>query len=126
MRADISEYEKVENLGKQFCEGVKTGNVEILKKIFHDEASMYGMLSEKETQFGPIKNLYDVVEKTGKCEKYAARVDVLCVDRTSAIVRVIEDGWNDYKFTDYLNCLKINGEWKVVAKVYDVLEAPKK
>ena len=38
-----------------------------------------------------------------------------------AVVQVIEDNWHGYKFTDILNLNKINGEWKIVAKVYDTL-----
>ena len=36
-------------------------------------------------------------------------------------IEVIEDNWHGYKFTDILNLNKINGEWKIVAKVYDKL-----
>ena len=55
---------------------------------------------------------------------YVARIDVLTVERTIAAVRVIEDNWHGYKFTDLLVLNKINGEWKIVSKVYDTL--PKK
>ena len=37
------------------------------------------------------------------------------------LVQVIEDNWHGYKFTDILNLNKINGEWKIVAKIYDTL-----
>jgi len=54
-------------------------------------------------------------------EDYIARVDVLNIEKTVAVVRVIEDNWHGYKFTDFLIMNKINGEWKIVAKVYDTL-----
>ena len=43
------------------------------------------------------------------------------LEKTIAVVQVIEDNWHGYKFTDILNLNKINGEWKIVAKVYDTL-----
>ncbi len=35
-------------------------------------------------------------------EDYIARVDVLNIEKTVAVVRVIEDNWHGYKFTDFL------------------------
>ena len=37
-----------------------------------------------------------------------------------AVVRVLEEGWGGrIDFTDYLLLLKIDGEWKCVAKAYN-------
>lgn len=52
---------------------------------------------------------------------YLARIDVISLEKTIATVRVIEDNWHGYKFTDFLIMNKIKGEWKIVAKVYDTV-----
>ena len=40
--------------------------------------------------------------------------------RQLAVVRVLEEGWgNRIDFTDVLLLLKMNGEWKCVAKAYN-------
>ena len=58
----------------------------------------------------------------GACgDDYVARVDVITLEKTIAAVRVIAGNWYGYKFTDLLIMNKINGEWKIVAKVYDTL-----
>ena len=42
------------------------------------------------------------------------------VEETLAIVRVLEEKWDDrIDFTDYLLLMKIEGEWKCVAKAYN-------
>ncbi|MCM1010326.1 MAG: nuclear transport factor 2 family protein [Fusobacterium sp.] len=122
MRDDIKEFNAVENVAKKFIEAVKTGNPEIVRPYFYEKAVFFGQLNEKEYQSGPISQFYEVLKEYGACgDNYIARVDVLSLEKTIAVVRVIEDNWHGYKFTDILNLNKINGEWKIVAKVYDTL-----
>ena len=83
---------------------------------------MFGRLDKDTTQEGSITNLYEGVDKVGKCgDDYVARVDILALEKSVAIVRIIEDNWGGYKFTDFLTLWKRDGEWKVVAKAYDTL-----
>ncbi len=42
------------------------------------------------------------------------------LEETLAVVRVLEEGWGgSIDFTDVLLLLKIDGEWKCVAKAYN-------
>ena len=42
------------------------------------------------------------------------------VEETMAVIRVLEEGWgNRIDFTDVLLLLKMNDEWKCVAKAYN-------
>lgn len=126
MRDDIKEYNAVENLGRKFVEAVRTGNAEIIKPHFYEKAVFFGQLNEIEYQSGAISQFYDVLKEYGPVgSDYIARVDVLSVEKTIATVRVIEDNWHGYKFTDLLIMNKIQGEWKIVAKVYDTLSQDK-
>ena len=126
MRADFSEYEKVEAVARKFIEGVKNGKSDILKGIFHEKAVIFGRLNKDTTQEGSITSLYNGVDKVGPCGKdYVARVDILALEKSVAIVKVVEDNWNGYKFTDFLTLWKKDGEWKVVAKAYDTLNCQK-
>ena len=53
-------------------------------------------------------------------ENFKTRIDVLELEETLAVVRVLEEGWGDkIDFTDVLLLLKIDGEWKCVAKAYN-------
>ena len=122
MREQIEEFNAVENLARKFIEAVKNGNSEIVKPYFYEKASFFGQLNEKEYQSGSIQGFYETIDKMGSCgEDYTARVDVITLEKTIAVVRVIEDNWHGYKFTDLLIMNKIKGNWKIVAKVYDTL-----
>ncbi|MDE6804713.1 MAG: nuclear transport factor 2 family protein, partial [Muribaculaceae bacterium] len=62
----------------------------------------------------------DSVDTVGAGDNFKARVDVLAVEETVAVVRVLEEGWGGrIDFTDFLLLLKLNGEWKCVAKAYN-------
>lgn len=122
MRDDIREYNAVENIARKFIEAVRTGNAEIVRPYFYEKAVFFGQLNEKEYQSGAISQFYDVLKTMGPVgSDYVARVDVMSLEKTIATVRVIEDNWHGYKFTDFLIMNKIAGEWKIVAKVYDTL-----
>ena len=118
MRNNISDYEAVEKVGRKFAEAVATGKSEICKPYFYDEAVMFGYLHGR-LEHGGIQNLYDNLDNAGSDPNYVFRVDVLTIEETVAIVQVIEDNWAGCNFTDYLMLIKIDSEWKVVAKVYN-------
>ena len=119
MRADIKEYEAVESAALKFVRSVAEGNSEYAKELFIDEAVLFGYLDGK-LEHGNIEQFYRNVESVGAGERFKARVDVMAVEETLAVVRVLEENWGGrIDFTDYLLLLKMNGEWKCVAKVYN-------
>ncbi len=119
MRSDMSEYEAVERAAQKFVDSVGSGDSKPAKELFYDEAVMFGYLDGK-LEHGPIQNLYDNIDTVGADPGYRARIDVLCIEETVAIVRVLEDDWGGrIDFSDFLLLIKMDGEWKGVAKVYN-------
>lgn len=119
MRSDMSEYEAVEKAAMLFVKSVGSGDSTPARELFYDEAVMFGYLDGK-LEHGPIQNLYDNIDTVGADPGYRARIDVLCIEETVAIVRVLEDNWGGrIDFSDFLLLIKMDGEWKGVAKVYN-------
>ena len=119
MRSDMSEYEAVEKAAMLFVKSVGSGDSAPARELFYDEAVMFGYLDGK-LEHGPIQNLYDNSDSVGADPGYRARIDVLCIEETVAIVRVLEDNWGGrIDFSDFLLLIKMDGEWKGVAKVYN-------
>lgn len=119
MRSDMSEYEAVEKAAMLFVKSVGFGDSAPARELFYDEAVMFGYLDGK-LEHGPIQNLYDNIDSVGADPGYRARIDVLCIEETVAIVRVLEDNWGGrIDFSDFLLLIKMDGEWKGVAKVYN-------
>ena len=60
------------------------------------------------------------MDSVGAGNDFKARIDVIDVEETLAVVRVLEEKWGGrIDFTDYLLLMKMNGEWKCVAKAYN-------
>lgn len=119
MRADFNEYQAVEAAARKFVESVGTGKSAIAKELFYDEAVMFGYLDGK-LEHGPVQNLYDNIDKVGADPQYISRIDIIDIEETVAIVRVLEDNWGGrINFSDYLMLIKMDGQWKCVAKVYN-------
>ena len=103
----------------KFVKSVREGNSKYAKELFTDEAVLFGYL-DGELEHGSIQQFYDNVDSVDGGENFKAKVDVLLVEETLAVVRVLEEQWgNRIDFTDVLLLLKMNGEWKCVAKAYN-------
>lgn len=119
MRSSIQEYEAVKNAAMKFVKSVAEGNSKYAKELFTDDAVLFGFL-DGELEHGSIEQFYHNVDTVSGGEQFKARVDVVAVEETLAVVRVLEEGWGGrIDFTDYLLLLKIDGEWKCVAKAYN-------
>lgn len=119
MRDEIKEYAAVEKAAMKFVKSVAEGNSAYAKELFVDEAVLFGWL-DGVLEHGSIDQFYHNVDTVGAGDNFKARVDVLAVEETVAVVRVLEEGWGGrIDFTDFLLMLKINGEWKCVSKAYN-------
>ena len=119
MRAPISEYEAVEAAAMNFVKSVAEGDSSYAKQLFTDEAVLFGYL-DGELEHGSVEQFYRNVDTIGADDNFKARVDVVLLEETLAVVRVLEESWGGrIDFTDVLLLLKMNGEWKCVAKAYN-------
>ncbi len=106
----------------KYVEGLRLGSVEGVAEAFHKDAVMYGF-TNSELLGGPIKNLYDFVKKNGKAPDITTRLDVLAITPTTAVVRVdMEKDAIGADYTDFHTLIKLDGTWKVIAKVYHQFE----
>ncbi|OXG03966.1 putative lumazine-binding protein [Flavobacterium araucananum] len=114
----VQDYEDVLAVVEGYVHGLKTGSVEQLKKTFHKDAVMYGHLTNDLSQ-GSIENLYSYVQEFGAAPNIKTNLTVLHKTPTTAVVRVeMESDAANEDFTDYHSLIKIDGEWKVVAKLF--------
>ena len=89
------------------------------RSAFIDEAVLFGYLDGK-LEHGSIEQFYKNVDSVGAGNDFKARIDVIDVEETLAVVRVLEEKWGGrIDFTDYLLLMKMDGEWKCVAKAYN-------
>ena len=119
MRDKIKEYDEVARAAENFVRTVAEGDSKYAKTLFTDDAVLFGIL-DGELEHGSIEQFYRNCDTIGGDPNFKARIDVLAVEETVAVVRVLEENWgNRIDFTDFLLLLKLNGEWKCVAKAYN-------
>lgn len=113
-----SEYNAVIAVAEKYVDGLRIGSPERLTEAFHQQAVMYGF-TNGEFLGGSISNLYEFVRDNGKAPDITTRLDVLAITPTTAVVRVdMEQDAIGADYNDYLTLIRIDGAWKVIAKVY--------
>ena len=119
MRSNFADYNAVVEAASKFTRSVAEGNSKYAKELFTEDACLFGFLNGK-LERGSIEQFYHNVDTVGAGEEFKTRIDVLELEETLAVVRVLEEGWgSSIDFTDVLLLLKIDGEWKCVAKAYN-------
>ena len=119
MRASIEEYKAVEEAAAKFVRSVAEGDSRYARELFIDEAVLFGYLDGK-LEHGSIEQFYRNVDSVGGDAGFRARIDVVDIEETVAVVRVLEEQWGGrIDFTDYLLMMKMEGKWRCVAKAYN-------
>ena len=119
MRSEISEYEAVEKAAMNFVQSVAKGDSSYARNLFTEDAVLFGFLDGK-LEHGSIDQFYHNVDTVSAGGQFKARIDVIDLEETLAVVRVLEEGWGGrIDFTDYLLLMKFGKEWKCVAKAYN-------
>lgn len=116
-KVKVSDYEAVVAVVSKYTEACKVGKSDVMKPAFTDNALMYGYLNGQ-LYNGSIEALYSAVDQFGAAPEAKIRIDVLDIEGTAATVRVTLEDWHGIAFTDFHNLLKIDGQWKIVAKVF--------
>lgn len=112
------DYDEVIEAAGKYVDGLRAGTSSAVAQAFHKDAVMYGF-TNGELLGGPIRNLYDFVDKNGKAPNIATRLDVLAITPTTAVVRIdMEQDAIGADYNDFLTLIKLDGRWQVIAKVF--------
>lgn len=100
---------------------------ELLRRsVFTSNATMYGVDKEGKLFGGPIQVLYDILDGNTPQPK-PAMVEITSIEivNTAATGRIdINDIGGGYYYTDFMNLLKIDGEWRIVNKIFHTHASP--
>lgn len=113
----VSEYDAIARVVQRYVEGGKSGRSDEMKAAFHPEATIFGYVGA-ELFAGPIQRLYDWNDKNGSAKELQARIGSVDMTGTIATVRLELDNWTGHRFTDMFTLLKMDGEWKIISKVF--------
>jgi hypothetical protein len=102
-----------------YLDGGTYGDTVRLNKAFHSSATMK-YIDNKTGEFRdvPIADFLNRAKaNAGKTSTRKTKIVSTAITGTAAHAKVEIDG-GTYIFHDYMNLLKINGEWKIVSKIF--------
>jgi hypothetical protein len=114
---NVSEYDAIEKIIQPYIEGAKSGKGEDMKPAFHKDATIFGYAGP-DLFAGPIQQLFDWNDENGPATGLKARIASIDLIDTVATVRLELDNWTGSRFTDLFTLLKVDGEWKIMNKVF--------
>ena len=114
---DVNEYDAIAKTVQHYIDGAKSGRGADMKPAFHKDATIFGYIGP-DLFAGPIQVLFDWNDQNGPATGLQARLASVDVFDTVATVRVECDDWTDVRFTDLFTLLKVDGEWKIMNKVF--------
>jgi hypothetical protein len=116
-RTNLSEYDAIANTVQHYVDGGKSGRTDEMKLAFHPDATIFGYVGA-DLFAGPIQQLFDWNDQNGPATELQSRITSIDLMGTIATVRLELDNWTGRRFTDMFTLLKVDGEWKIINKVF--------
>ena len=113
----LSEYDAITKTVQNYINGGKTGHTADMKLAFHAAATIFGSIGA-DLFAGPIQQLFDWNDQNGAAKELEGRITSIDLVETVATVRLELDNWSGHRFTDLFTLLKVDGEWKIMNKVF--------
>ena len=115
--ASLSDYDAITNTVQTYIDGGKSGRGADMKAAFHPDATIFGYVGN-DLFAGPIQQLFDWNDQNGPATELQGRIASIDIFDTVAAVRLELDNWTGHRFTDLFTLLKVDGEWKIINKVF--------
>lgn len=113
----ITDEEAIRRTIQQYVDGGISGRGADMKPAFHDQATIFGYIGP-DLFAGPIQGLFDWNDGNGPAAELQARIASIDIEGTAATARIELDNWTGHRFTDFFTLLKVDGEWKIMNKVF--------
>ncbi len=113
----LSEYDAITSTVQVYINGGRTGRADDMKPAFHPDATIFGYVGP-DLFAGPIQQLFDWNDQNGPATELQSRIVSIEIIGTIASVRLELDNWTGHRFTDLFTLLKVDGEWKIMNKVF--------
>ena len=114
---DVSARDAIAKAVQHYIDGARSGRGEDMKPAFHKDATIFGYAGA-DLFAGPIQRLFEWSDQSGPSVALQARIANIDVVDTVATVRLELDGMAGSRYTDLFTLLKVDGEWKIMNKVF--------
>ncbi len=114
---NVKESDAIAKVVQHYIDGGRSGKGDDMKPAFHKDATIFGYAGA-DLFAGPIQRLFDWVDGNGPAKELQARIASIDVVDSVATVRLELDNWIGSRYTDMFTLLKVDGEWKIMNKVF--------
>lgn len=122
---DQNEETAVRAVLDAYAEAVFRGDADALAKIFHPRAVMNGYLGDSLHIGGPELFLEDIRNHPPMSETaphFKTSWSAVHISGRTATATLHEDGFfGEGKFVNYFHLLKVDGEWRMMSKLFESL-----
>ena len=118
----LSEYDAITKTVQIYIDAGKSGSGTDMSRAFHPEAAIFGYF-DGNLFARPIQDLFDWNVKNGPATELEGRITSIEIIETVAMVRLELENWSGHRFTDLFTLLKVDGEWKIMNKVFHLHES---
>ncbi|MEP3208671.1 MAG: nuclear transport factor 2 family protein [Maribacter sp.] len=116
MKAQQTDVQAIEKTLNYYLTGFKNNDAVTLSKAFHPTATMKWS-GENYKEVNAIEALTKGMDGTPKKEKIFTRVVSINATRNAASAQ-LEIEFPTFTYIDFMHVLKIDGNWKIVSKIF--------
>ena len=117
MTTKSTENDAIIEVVQHYIDGAKSGSGEQMKPAFHEDATIFGYIGP-DLFAGPIQQLFAWNDENGPATELQAQIARIDFIDTVATVRLELENWTGHRFTDLFTLLKVDGQWKIMNKVF--------
>ncbi len=114
---NVNEKDAIATAVQHYIDGVRSGKGDDMKPAFHKDATIFGYAGA-DLFGGPIQQLFDWSDANGPARELTARIAKIDLVDTVATVRLELDNLSGSRYTDLFTMLKVDGQWKIMSKVF--------
>lgn len=114
--AQKSDYHLVEQTVNYYLDGGTNNDFNTLKKAFHETATMKYITKEGYKEVNALE-FFSGMDASKPKSNRKTRIADITISGHAANAR-LEIEYENFSFIDFMNLLKIDGEWKIVNKIF--------
>lgn len=115
-QSNAEDHQLIAKTLNYYLEGGTNNDFNILKKAFHPTATMKFITADGYQEVNAIKFFQERMKPSPKSDR-KTRIVYINVSGHAANAR-LEIEYPTFTFIDYMNLLKVDGEWKIVSKIF--------
>ncbi len=119
---------KIKRLMQNYFDGLYFCNAKLLSEVFHPRA-LYATADEATPLFHDMDEYFEVIKKrispASRGEERRDFIDHIEIAGENTAFAKVRCSIGERDFVDYLSCIRTDGNWQIISKVFQIIERNK-